>query len=86
MLLHLGKVKSRARLQVDTCCLMLTQRIAKLTTAYHFFHMSERIEILTRCRRFHQMFNFDNDEFLNLLLHSFLVFKMPTSPSSLSSP
>ena len=47
------------------------KRIAKLTTAYHFFHMSERIEILTRCRRFHQMLNFDNDGFLNLLLHIF---------------
>ena len=54
-----------------TCCLSLTQRIAKLTqgaaTVYHFFHMSERFETLTRCRRFHQMLNFDNDEFLNLL-------------------
>ena len=28
--------------------------------------------------RFHQMLNFDNDGFLNLLLHNFLVFKMPT--------
>ena len=63
MLLHLGKVKSRARLQVDTCCLMLTQRIAKLTTAYHFFHMSEIIAILTRCRRFHQILDYDNAEF-----------------------
>ena len=41
------------------------KRIAKLTqraaTAYHFFHISEIIGILTRCRRFHQILNFDND-------------------------
>ena len=67
--------KSQARLQVDTCCLYLTQRIAKLThrnascaTAYHFLHMSAKNQTLTRCRRFHQMLDYDNAGFLDLLL------------------
>ena len=65
-MLHLGKVKVPGKtsgryllLDVDPKRIVkLTQRAA---TAYHFFHMSEMIRILTRRRRFHQILNFDND-------------------------